>query len=183
LPEKVLDFIPQHHGTTRISFFFDKAIKQAAARKNPKDVINEEDFRYPGPKPQTKETGIVMLADSVEASTRSLAEMTPQRLETGIENMIKQRFVEGELDECDLTLRDLSKIKDAFLQMLIGIHHQRIVYPEPEKVIVPEIRMVEPVAIAEQPKPEPVPAALPPPEPPVSVAEQAPSADASGLSQ
>jgi putative nucleotidyltransferase with HDIG domain len=134
LPQKVLDFIPQHHGTTRMSFFFDKALKQAAARKNPKDIVREEDFRYPGPKPQSKETGIVMLADSVEASTRSIKEMTSQKLEFAIENMIKQRFVEGQLDECELTLRDLTKIKEAFLKILTGIHHQRIAYPEQEKL-------------------------------------------------
>ncbi len=149
LPEKVLDFIPQHHGTTRMSYFFDKALKQAAARKNPKDVINEEDFRYPGPKPQSKEAGIVMLADSVEASTRSITEMTPQRLEGAIENMIKQRFIEGQLDDCELTLRDLTKIKEAFLHILIGIHHQRIIYPEQQQ---------QAPAVQEQREPEqPVP--------------------------
>jgi putative nucleotidyltransferase with HDIG domain len=129
LPGKILDFIPQHHGTTRISFFYDKALKQAAKRPT-KDTIHEEDFQYPGPKPQTRETAIVMLADSVEASTRSFEEVTPQQLETAIEEMIKQRFAEGQLDECELTLRDLTKIKDAFLNILLGIHHQRIKYPE-----------------------------------------------------
>ncbi len=137
LPEKVLDFIPQHHGTTRMSFFFDKALKQAAAKKNPKDDVNEEDFRYPGPKPQSREAGIVMLADSVEASVRSIVEMTPQKLESVIDNMIKQRFIEGQLDECTLTLRDLTNIKEAFLKILMGIHHQRITYPEQEKLEEP----------------------------------------------
>jgi len=129
LPEVVLDFIPQHHGTTRISYFYDKALKQAAKRP-PKDEIREEDFLYPGPKPQTKEAGIVMLADSIEAATRTLTDLTPQKLETAIDNMIKHRFMDGQLDECDLTLRDLTKIKDAFLKILLGTHHQRIQYPE-----------------------------------------------------
>ncbi len=129
LPEVVLDFIPQHHGTTRISYFYDKALKQAAKRP-PKDEIREEDFLYPGPKPQTKEAGIVMLADSIEASTRTLTDLTPQKLETAIDNMIKHRFMDGQLDECDLTLRDLTKIKEAFLKILLGTHHQRIKYPE-----------------------------------------------------
>ena len=131
LPESVVAFIPQLHGTTRISYFYDKALKQAAKRPQ-KENIKEEDFLYPGPKPQTRETAIVMLADSVEASTRSLKEMTVQRLDQSIDNMIKHRFIEGQLDECELTLRDLTNIKDAFLQILIGIHHQRITYPEPE---------------------------------------------------
>ena len=131
LPEIVLDFIPQHHGTTRISFFYDKALKQAA-KKPQKDEVREEDFLYPGPKPQTKEAGIVMLADSVEATTRSLNNLTPQKLEAAIDNMIKHRFMDGELDECELTLRDLTKIKEAFLKMLLGIHHQRVIYPQQE---------------------------------------------------
>ena len=130
LPEIVTDFIPQHHGTTRISFFFDKALRQAA-KKPQKDALREEDFLYPGPKPQTKETGIVMLADSVEAATRTIAELTPQKLESAIDNMIKHRFLDGQLDECELTLRDLTKIKEAFLKILLGIHHHRIEYPEP----------------------------------------------------
>jgi membrane-associated HD superfamily phosphohydrolase len=129
LPEQIIDFIPQHHGTNRISFFYDKAIRQSTKRPT-KESINEEDFRYPGPRPQSKETGIVMLADSVEASTRALAELTPQILDRSIDNMIKHRFLEGQLDECELTLRDLSNIREAFLQILIGIHHQRIRYPE-----------------------------------------------------
>jgi cyclic-di-AMP phosphodiesterase PgpH len=132
LPEVVLDFIPQHHGTTRMSFFFDKALKQAAKRPT-KEGISEQDFRYPGPKPQTKEAGIVMLADSVEASTRAMSDMTPQLLEQVIENMIRHRFIEGQLDECELTLRDLTKTREAFLKILIGIHHQRLTYPEQEE--------------------------------------------------
>jgi len=136
LPQQIIDFIPQHHGTNRISFFYDKAIRQSTKRP-PKESINEEDFRYPGPKPQSKETGIVMLADSVEASTRALAEMTPHTLERSIDNMIKHRFMEGQLDECELTLRDLSNIREAFLQILIGIHHQRISYPEQLAAVQP----------------------------------------------
>lgn len=136
LPDVVLDFIPQHHGTTLISYFYDKAQKQAEEKHDPKDVINEADYRYPGPKPQTKETGIVMLADSVEATARTMDNPTPQKLEAMIDTMIKNRFVEGQLDECELTLRDLTKIKEAFLKILIGIHHPRVKYPEQE--VVPE---------------------------------------------
>lgn len=131
LPEKVVDFIPQHHGTTMVSYFYDKAVRQAAVRKNAKDPsVSETDFRYPGPKPQTKETGIVMLADSVEAYSRSIDDLTAPKLEAAIENMIRQRFMDGQLDECDLTLRDLTRIKEAFFKILTGIHHQRIKYPE-----------------------------------------------------
>jgi len=145
LPEIVLDFIPQHHGTTRISFFYDKALRQAVRRPT-KEIIQEEDFLYPGPKPQTKELGIVMLADSVEASTRAIQEMTPQKLEASIDNMIKHRFLEGQLDECELTLKDLAKIKEAFLKILTGIHHQRIKYPESQPGAAAEQKQVSPEA-------------------------------------
>ena len=137
IPEKIVDFIPQHHGTGRLSFFFDKALKQAATRKNNKEIVHEEDYRYPGPKPQSRETAIVMLADTVEATARSITDVTPQKLEATIDNMIKQRLIEGELDECGLTMRDLNKIKDAFLQILIGVHHHRIQYPDRESVETP----------------------------------------------
>jgi putative nucleotidyltransferase with HDIG domain len=153
LPENVLDFIPQHHGTNRISFFYDKALKQAA-KKPPKDTINEEDFRYPGPKPQSKETGIVMLADSVEASTRALTDLTQHRLEQSIDNMIKHRFLEGQLDECELTLRDLTNIKEAFLKILTGIHHHRIKYPEQEASEPSQPESVEVVPQTENPVPK-----------------------------
>jgi len=129
LPQEIIDFIPMHHGTTLVSYFYSKA----------KNVIdeNKEDFseylyRYPGPKPQTKETGIAMLADSVEASTKSIEDPTPKKLEDKIDEIIKKRFMEGELDECELTLKDLTKIKKSFLKILIGIYHQRIKYPSIE---------------------------------------------------
>ncbi len=136
LPQRLLDFIPQHHGTTRMSYFYDKALKQAA-RRGLNETINEADFRYPGPKPQTKEAAIIMLADSIEATTRAIAELTPQRLRQVIENLIQQRFVEGQLDECELTLRDLTEIQEAFYTILLGIHHQRITYPETQTATAP----------------------------------------------
>ncbi|HLB01482.1 MAG TPA: HDIG domain-containing protein [Bacteroidota bacterium] len=131
LPEKIVDFIYQHHGTNRISFFYDKAVKQAA-KKREADAVREEDFRYPGPKPQSKEAGIVMLADSVEASMRAVDHLSPGRMEEHIGEMIRTRFLEGQLDQCELTLKDLTKIKEAFLKILVGIHHQRIKYPVEE---------------------------------------------------
>lgn len=148
LPDVVLDFVPQHHGTTLISFFYDKALKQSRqlqggsseSQQNAKGDVHEADYRYPGPKPQTKETGIVMLADAVEATTRAMDDPTSQKLEATIDSMIKARFADGQLDECELTLRDLSKIKEAFLKILIGIHHPRIKYPEPQKENIPRKR-------------------------------------------
>jgi putative nucleotidyltransferase with HDIG domain len=132
LPEEVIDFIPMHHGTTRMDFFYTKAMD--LARNDPDetkiDEIKEQDYRYPGPKPRTKETGIMMLADAVEAAVRTIEDPTPQRLEQTIEELIRKRFEEGELDECPLTVKDLTKIRSAFLGVLIGIYHTRVKYPD-----------------------------------------------------
>lgn len=125
LPQEIVDFIPMHHGTTLVSYFFNKA-KFIAKSEEISDYI----YRYPGPKPQTKETGIVMLADAIEASTRAIEDPTPQKIENRIDDVIKARFMESELDECELTLKDLTKIKGAFLKILVGIHHHRIKYPD-----------------------------------------------------
>lgn len=134
LPEEIVDFIPMHHGTTRIDYFYNKALRlaQSSTDETKIDEINEEDYRYPGPKPQTKETGIMMLADAIEASVRTVEDPTPQRLEGLIDELIKKRFEEGELDECPLTLKDLTKIKAAFLGVLVGVYHMRVKYPAPE---------------------------------------------------
>ncbi len=157
LPESILDFITQHHGTTRMSYFYDKALRQAVKRPT-KEAIQEEDFQYPGPKPQSKETAIVMLADSVEAATRSMTEMTPQSLEHTIDNMVKHRFLEGQLDACSLTLHDLTLIREAFLKILIGTHHQRLTYPAPPAETVPRPPANIPAAVPVQ---QPAPAAVP----------------------
>jgi membrane-associated HD superfamily phosphohydrolase len=93
-------------------------------------VIQDKDFRYGGPKPQTKEAGIVMLADAVEASSRTLAEPTPKRIENHVQNVIENIFLDGQLDDCELTLKDLHAIQKSFITILIGIFHQRIGYPE-----------------------------------------------------
>lgn len=135
LPEEVIDFIPMHHGTTRIDFFYNKALQlaQSSPDETKIDEIKEQDYRYPGPKPQTKETGIMMLADATEAAIRSIDDPTPQRLEETINELIKKRFEEGELNECPLTLKDLTKIKAAFLNVMVGAYHSRVKYPETEK--------------------------------------------------
>ncbi len=143
LPEEVVDFIPMHHGTTRIDYFYNKAVELAQQDPDPTkiDEIKESDYRYPGPKPQTKETGIMMLADAVEAAVRTIEEPTPERLEDSIGSLITKRFEEGELDECPLTLKDLTRIKSAFLNVLVGVYHSRVRYPEVEK---PRRRMRRP---------------------------------------
>ena len=128
LPDLVLDFIPMHHGTTRIEFFYRRAQEQASPDDPP---IMESEFRYPGPKPNTKETSILMLADSVEAASRSLGNPTHKRLEGLIDMLITARREDGQLDDSELTFRDLRQIKETFLSMLLAIYHVRVKYPEP----------------------------------------------------
>ena len=126
LPQRVLDFIPMHHGTTRIEFFYRKALDQR--KKGDPDIL-ESEFRYPGPRPNSTETGILMLADSVEAASRSLSDPTHKRLETLLDMIFKARIEDGQLDKTDLTFRDLTQIRETFLSMLLGIYHVRVKYP------------------------------------------------------
>lgn len=123
LPERVIDFIPAHHGTTFVSYFLEKA------RSVQPDQLDTDTFRYPGPRPQTRETAIVMLADTIEAAARAIEEPTIEKIEKLIEGVINKRLAEGELDDCDLTFRDLTTVKRTFLNILTGIHHSRIKYP------------------------------------------------------
>ncbi|RLB11916.1 MAG: HD family phosphohydrolase [Deltaproteobacteria bacterium] len=129
LGQEIIDIIQQHHGTSLITYFYEKA--KAQAEKSGKALPNEADFRYPGPKPQTKEAGLVMLADSVEAACRSLSDPTPARIKGTVQNIINKIFADGQLDECELTLKDLNKIAKSFNKTLAGIFHHRIEYPEP----------------------------------------------------
>jgi putative nucleotidyltransferase with HDIG domain len=129
LGQEIVDLIQQHHGTTLIRFFFHKA-KEAESKA---ESLREEDFRYPGPKPQTKEAALLLLADAIEASSRSLVDPTPARIKGHIESLVKTTFTEGQLDESDLTLRELGLLTNTFHRILTGIFHQRIEYPAAEK--------------------------------------------------
>ncbi len=134
LPKVIVDFIPSHHGTTRVEYFYNRALEQS---ENPSDII-ESDFRYPGPKPKTKETGIVMLCESIEAATRSIKKPTVANIEKIVDQIIENRLKEKQLDECPLTFSDLRKIKGdikgnyGILPILKGIHHLRVEYPGQE---------------------------------------------------
>jgi len=124
LPRAIIDLIPQHHGTSEIASFKHRALEQGG-----KQSVHDEDFRYPGPKPQTKEAGIINLADAVESATRTLSTNDPDQIKSMVQTIIKGRFTAGELDECDLTLRDLHKIQEAFLPVLQASRHKRVPYP------------------------------------------------------
>lgn len=125
LGQIIMDTIQQHHGTSLIHYFFEKA-KQIKGE----DVVKIEDFRYPGPKPQTKEVGLVMLADVVEAASRTLENPTPARIQGLVQHLINKVFSDGQLDSCELTLKDLHSIAKSFNKILNGIHHHRIEYTE-----------------------------------------------------
>ncbi|HET6527982.1 MAG TPA: HDIG domain-containing protein [Balneolaceae bacterium] len=130
LPQAVIDFIRTHHGTTLIKYFWEKA--KARADKNKKE-IREEDFRYDGPLPHSKETGILMLADCVEASSRAMKDPNYQKLENLVDKIIDDRVNEGQLSRTPLTFQDLSSIKKTFLNILVGIYHSRVDYPEDDE--------------------------------------------------
>ncbi len=147
LPRAIQEMIPQHHGTSRIEYFYDKARREAQESGIDPDSVDESLYRYPGPRPQTREAGILMLADGIEAAGRTLSDPSPDRIQGMVQKMINKVFSSGELDECDLTLRDLHNIAKAFSRVLSGIYHQRIAYAEPaEKVRVSETEREEGVA-------------------------------------
>lgn len=128
LGQPIVDIIRQHHGTGLIKFFYDRARTQAEANGQ---TAAEKDFRYPGPKPQTREAGIVMLADCVEAASRTLVNPTPDRIQGMVQKIINNIFIDGQLEECELTLKNLHEIAKSFNRILNGIFHHRIDYPEP----------------------------------------------------
>ncbi|WP_162687471.1 HD family phosphohydrolase [Bradymonas sediminis] len=130
LPLELQDFIAQHHGTSLISYFYHRA----KSMEDPDiSTVDEKDYRYPGPKPQSRETAICLLADGTEAASRALPDPTPARLKGLVQRMINKAFTDGQLDECDLTLKDLNSIAEAFNRTLKGIYHHRPEYPEQKK--------------------------------------------------
>ena len=126
LPRPIIDMIPMHHGTSVVEFFFHKKAQQVDEEEA---VRTREAFRYPGPKPTFREAGILMLADGVEASSRTLSDPTPARVRQHVRNIVHARTSDGQLDECELTMSDLHGIEDAFVRVLSAIHHGRVKYP------------------------------------------------------
>ena len=129
LNRNIIDIINQHHGTGLVFYFFKRALEKVTDEE-----VGEQSFRYPGPKPQTKEAACVLLADSVEAASRTLGDPTPSRIKGLVRKVINNKFIDGQLDECDLTLKDLERISEVFTHILTGIFHTRVEYPEePER--------------------------------------------------
>ena len=125
LNPRLLDFILQHHGDSLVYYFYRRALEELEEDQE----IKEEGFRYPGPRPDTKETAVVLLADSVEAATRALKDPTPNKIEELVHKVINNKFIDRQLDECDLTLKDMDKISAVFIRILNGIYHSRVAYP------------------------------------------------------
>jgi len=131
LPEMVIDFIREHHGQTVMTYFYHQALEESGASG---DIIQKSDFQYPGPKPHTRETAVVMLADAIEAATRSIQEPTIEKLESLIKRIINNRLNEGDLERADITMSDLNRIQHSILQVLQGIFHSRIEYPTNDEI-------------------------------------------------
>jgi putative nucleotidyltransferase with HDIG domain len=147
LPSVLRQFIEAHHGTTLIEPFYNEAkkLKARSSKGKAAEVPSESEFRYPGPKPRTKEAAIVMLADTVEGAVRSLSEVTPTKIEAVVHNMAMKRLQDGQFDECDLSLRELSQIETSISKTLAAHYHGRIAYPQP-----PDMPVTKP-SRAEQP--------------------------------
>jgi len=135
LPEVIIDFIRTHHGATRMEYFYNKALNQS---KGTDEKVNESVYRYPGPKPNSKETAIVMISDVVEAKCRTESSAGADRFRQIINDIIMEKLQSGELDECDLKMNDLSKIREAMIPVMTGMYHQRIKYPQNTPEIIDE---------------------------------------------
>ncbi|TNF49609.1 MAG: HDIG domain-containing protein, partial [Deltaproteobacteria bacterium] len=128
LGQDLTDIIRQHHGTSLMKFFYDRAKSKADPEV---EQIDERDYRYHGPKPQTREAALIMLADAIEAASRTLTDPTPARIQGMVQKIINNIFIDGQLDECELTLKDINNIAKSFKLVLGGIFHYRVDYPEP----------------------------------------------------
>jgi putative nucleotidyltransferase with HDIG domain len=129
LPQPILDLIAQHHGTTLVEYFYHEATRRSDGDPDQPAVL-ESAFRYPGPKPQTREAAVLMVADAVESASRTLSEPTPARIDSLVGELIQKRLDDGQFDECALTLGELAEIRDSLTKSLIGIYHGRVKYPE-----------------------------------------------------
>jgi putative nucleotidyltransferase with HDIG domain len=129
LGDSINNIIEQHHGTTVANYFYNKAKFLCSESEDDSQMPQESDFRYPGPKPQSREAGIVMMADACEAATRSIADPTPSKIQSMVQSIIQKRFLEEQFTDCDLTQKDLKLIEDTFVRTLTSLYHHRIEYP------------------------------------------------------
>jgi putative nucleotidyltransferase with HDIG domain len=133
LPETIVDFIAQHHGTTLVEYFYRRAAKQSEEDPDGNEV-DEANFRYPGPKPQSKETAVLMISDVVESASRALVDPTPSRIENLVHELAMKRLLDGQFDDCGLTLQELHLIEESLVKSLTAVYHGRVKYPEHQTV-------------------------------------------------
>jgi putative nucleotidyltransferase with HDIG domain len=168
LNQRTVDIIQEHHGTSLVRYFYQRALQQhedaraggkiMKLREDDIPEVHEESFRYSGPKPQTKESAIVSLADTVESASRSLEKPTPQKIETLVNELIEERISDRQLDDCDLTLGELKVIADRFRFTLLMMLHSRIAYPKPGQKLAPSLdETLRPDVMAATRKPETAP--------------------------
>jgi putative nucleotidyltransferase with HDIG domain len=131
LPRPLIDFIEQHHGTTLVEYFYHEAARQAEEQPDHRTDADESHFRYPGPKPQSRETAVLMIADAVEGASRALSEPTPSRIERLVHEIAMRRLLDGQFDDCGLTITELSRIEESLTKSLTAMYHGRVKYPEP----------------------------------------------------
>ena len=129
LPPVLIQFIQQHHGTTLIEYFYHQAVQRKDERTPDHPDVSETQYRYPGPRPRTRECGIVMLSDACESATRALGEVSPARIETLVHDMVMKRLLDGQFKECELTMREIEQVERSLVKTLINIYHGRIAYP------------------------------------------------------
>jgi putative nucleotidyltransferase with HDIG domain len=127
LPVQIIGFIPQHHGTSVMSYFYGKALQEVGGNA---ELVDRDAYRYPGPKPQSREAAILMLSDGVEASVRSLDDKDEASIRAMVDRIVDARVEDGQLDDAELTLKNLAQIKEAFVLQLLGMYHSRIKYPD-----------------------------------------------------
>ena len=132
LPESIIDFIQQHHGTTLVEYFYRQANQKKVQEDPDGGSLDESSFRYPGPKPQTREAGVLMMADAVESASRVLKEPTPGRIESLVQEISMKRLLDGQFDECGLTLEEVRKIGESLVKSLTAVYHGRVKYPDQE---------------------------------------------------
>jgi hypothetical protein len=129
LPQRIIDFIEQHHGTTLVEYFFRRAAQQSESDPT-RGEVEEHSYRYPGPKPQTKEAGVLMMADAAESASRTLVDPAPARLEGLVHDLVMARLLDGQFDDCGLTLQELHEVKESLVKSLTAVYHGRVRYPE-----------------------------------------------------
>ena len=140
LPRELIHFIEAHHGTSLVEYFYHAALKSAEEIGEP---INESQFRYPGPRPKTKEAAVLMIADAVESASRALPDPNPARIETLVRDLSRKRLLDHQFDECGLTFTDLAKVEDAIIARLNSIYHTRIKYPEDDVSDANDLEIIE----------------------------------------